>query len=188
MTLQQCDVFDSIPSELHGQFDVVHVRTFCVVVRGGDPNPVAANLMKLLKPGGYVQWDEADCASFNAHSPNPQISNAKAAALLDRWQSFARKSDLRFDWLSDLPGLLHKHGLITLDSFRAPISDDLRKPSTDNFVMALEEIGRLASERAPELLGTPREWEELFHGLIEDVGRGVTVSMDMVVALGRLGT
>lgn len=41
VTLQQCDVFDVIPEELHGQFDVVHVRTFCVVVKGGDARPVA---------------------------------------------------------------------------------------------------------------------------------------------------
>ncbi|KAL9108138.1 MAG: hypothetical protein Q9227_007115 [Pyrenula ochraceoflavens] len=184
--LQRCDVFDSVPKELHGQFDVVHVRAFCVVIKGGDPNPVAANLIKLLKPGGYVQWDEADCASFSAHAPNVETSTAKAAALIKRWQSFSQKSDLKFDWLSDLPGLLCSHGLTALDSIRLPCSDDLRKPSTDNFVMALEEIGRLASNRNPGLLGTPLEWEELFHGLIGDVGCGVTISMDMVVALGQM--
>lgn len=51
--------------------------------------------------------------------------------------------------------------------------------------MALEEIGRRASDRDPGLLGTPQEWEKLFHGLIEEVGRGVTISVDMVVALGQ---
>lgn len=132
-----------------------------------------------------MQWDEADCASFNAHAPNLAISNAKAATLLDRWQHFTRKSDLRFDWLSDLPGLLRGQGLVVLDAFRMPISDDLRKPSTDDLVTGLEEIGRLASNHDPELLGTPEEWNELFNGLIEDVGRGVTISMDMVVALGQ---
>ena len=186
MTLQQCDVFDSfIPEELLGRFDLVHVRAFCIVVKGGDPRPVTANLVKLLKPGGYLQWDEADCASFNAHAPNAGISNAKATALLDRWQSFAQKSDLRFEWLSDLSGLLRTQGLATLDAFRLPISDDLRKPSTDNFVMALEEVGRLASSRDPTLLGTSEEWMALFHDLLEEVGRGVAISMDMVVALGQ---
>ena len=132
-----------------------------------------------------MQWDEADCASFNAHAPNAHTSNSKATALLDRWQRFAQKCDLKFDWLSDLSGLLRAHGLVTLDTFRLQISDDLRKPSTDNFVMALEEIGRKASNRSPRLLGVPQEWEELFCGLIEEVGRGVTVSMDMMVTLGQ---
>ena len=75
--------------------------------------------------------------------------------------------------------------MMVLDAFRMPISDDLRKPSADDFVMALEEIGQLASGKDPELLGTPAEWEGLFRGLVEDMGRGVTVSMDMVVALGQ---
>lgn len=70
MTLQQCDAFAFVPEELHGQFNVVHVRTFCIVAKGGDPNPVAANLVKLVKPNGYLQRDEADCATFNAQAPN----------------------------------------------------------------------------------------------------------------------
>lgn len=87
--------------------------------------------------------------------------------------------------MSDLPGLLRTHGLVTLDNSRLPISNDLRKPSTDDFVMALEEIGRLASNRDSELVGTPQEWEASFHGLVEEVGRGVTISMDMVAVLGK---
>ena len=156
-----------------------------MVVKGGNPHPLIENIVRLLKPGGWIQWDEADCASFCAHAPSREISCTKATALIDRWQTFAAKSDLRFEWLSDLPGLLQIHGFKVVDEFRKPISDDLRKPSTDSFVMALEEIGRRASERDPGMLGTAEEWEHLFHGLVEDVGCCVTISMDMVVALGR---
>ncbi|KAI9708926.1 MAG: hypothetical protein M1820_003620 [Bogoriella megaspora] len=185
VTLQKCDVFAPLPIELHNQFDVVHIRAFCVVVKGGNPHPLTANLLQLLKPGGWIQWDEADCASFCAHSPDSQISSAKSAALIDQWQSFASKTDLHFQWLSDLPGLLHEHKLEVLDRFRLPISDDLRKPSTDIFVIGLEAMGRLAGERDGRLIGTSQSWEQLFHGLIEEVSSGVTISMDMVVALGR---
>ena len=54
------DVFEDPPARFVGYFDFVHVRLVTVVVKQNDPRPVLANLCKLLKPGGYLQWDEVD--------------------------------------------------------------------------------------------------------------------------------
>ncbi|KAH8754188.1 hypothetical protein F5883DRAFT_431851, partial [Diaporthe sp. PMI_573] len=54
------DIFEEPPKEYVGYFDVVHVRLITVVVKINDPHPVLANLTKILRPGGYLQWDEAD--------------------------------------------------------------------------------------------------------------------------------
>ncbi|KAJ5720084.1 hypothetical protein N7493_006962 [Penicillium malachiteum] len=54
------NIFDDVPDEFIGFFDIVHVRLITVVVKNNDPRPILANLRKLLRPGGYLQWDEVD--------------------------------------------------------------------------------------------------------------------------------
>jgi SAM-dependent methyltransferase len=57
MTLDVMDSFTTdLPDSLVGKFDVVHVRAFTAVVKNNDPAPVIANAIKMLKPGGYLQW------------------------------------------------------------------------------------------------------------------------------------
>lgn len=60
MHMHTWNLFEEPPDEFKGYFDVVHVRLITVVVRNDDPRPLLENLTKLLKPGGYLQWDEVD--------------------------------------------------------------------------------------------------------------------------------
>ncbi|KAL8964172.1 MAG: hypothetical protein Q9183_004641, partial [Haloplaca sp. 2 TL-2023] len=61
-SLQEWDVYQAPPVELQARYDIVHARLLFVVVRDGDPAPMIKNMMRLLKPGGYLQWDELDVA------------------------------------------------------------------------------------------------------------------------------
>lgn len=42
------NIFEEVPDEFIGYFDVVHVRLITVVVKNNDPRPILANLKKLL--------------------------------------------------------------------------------------------------------------------------------------------
>ena len=42
------DIFDKIPANLHGQYDIINVRYFCLVVRDNNPTPMIDNLLKML--------------------------------------------------------------------------------------------------------------------------------------------
>ena len=42
------DVFEELPEHLVEKFDVVHIRAFGLVVKGGDPNHLCANLIRML--------------------------------------------------------------------------------------------------------------------------------------------
>lgn len=64
VTLAQGDVCNPLPDELHGKYDLVHVRFIMCGVKAVQWEEVAANLRALLKPGGYLLWREAwypDC-------------------------------------------------------------------------------------------------------------------------------
>ncbi|KAF2260597.1 hypothetical protein CC78DRAFT_431409, partial [Lojkania enalia] len=58
------DVFSEPPTELHEKYDVIHIQLFITILRDGNPVPMLQNLMKMLKPGGYIQWGEWDFNSW----------------------------------------------------------------------------------------------------------------------------
>lgn len=71
-----------------------------------------------------------------------------------------------------------------VDSSRLPISDELRKASTDNFVVALEGIGAIVAGKDSALLVSYEESKTLFNKAVLETQDGVTISMDMVMAGG----
>ena len=54
-------IFEEPPAALRGKFDVVHIRLLCLVTVDGPPSMIA-NIAMLLKPNGYLQWEELDFA------------------------------------------------------------------------------------------------------------------------------
>ncbi|KAI9652361.1 MAG: hypothetical protein M1831_006839 [Alyxoria varia] len=60
-TLHVSDVKSPFAKEHHGKFDLIHLRLLVLAMEGPEHWRVALeNVRKLLKPGGYVQWEEAD--------------------------------------------------------------------------------------------------------------------------------
>ena len=72
-----------------------------------------------------------------------------------------------------------------IDSIRLPLIDDLCKASTDNFIVALEEIGTLATNESRELMGTHEHFRSLFKKAVLEAQQGVSLGMDMVLVIGR---
>lgn len=48
MSLGILDAFDDLPQDMVARFDVVHIRAFAAVIKGGNPGPLVENLIKLL--------------------------------------------------------------------------------------------------------------------------------------------
>lgn len=48
VTLDLFDAFGDVPEHLVGRYDIVHIRTFAVIVRNNDPGSLLRNLIKML--------------------------------------------------------------------------------------------------------------------------------------------
>ncbi|OTA92249.1 hypothetical protein M434DRAFT_396604 [Hypoxylon sp. CO27-5] len=72
LSLREWSVFDDVPEDLVGTFDIVNVRLIVFVIEE-DPVPVLRSLLKLLKPGGYLQWCEIDLESQHIETIAPGI-------------------------------------------------------------------------------------------------------------------
>jgi chemotaxis methyl-accepting protein methylase len=56
VSLHVWDVHTAVPEEYSGVYDVVHIRAFTSCIVSNKVEPVLEKLLKLLKPGGYLQW------------------------------------------------------------------------------------------------------------------------------------
>ncbi|KAI4863270.1 hypothetical protein F4820DRAFT_450133 [Hypoxylon rubiginosum] len=102
ISMHAWDIFQEPPARFMGYFDVVHVRLITVVVRNNDPQPVLANLTKLLKPGGYLQWDEVDTIGSST-----KVVSGRAGENLD--ELFAQLKG-RDTWKYHLAQIMEENG------------------------------------------------------------------------------
>ncbi|KAK2810734.1 hypothetical protein FQN50_002777 [Emmonsiellopsis sp. PD_5] len=54
----QHDATKPFPVEFHSQFDLINVRLLVQALKGADVPAFVANLVELLRPGGYIQWGD----------------------------------------------------------------------------------------------------------------------------------
>lgn len=183
--METLNALDDIPAELVGVFDVVHVRTFTAVIRNNNPGPIIANAIKMLKSGGHLQWDEMDMGSLVAKRPNEATSGKAMQYLLEGCLlSMKETMGLKFDWISRLDEIFREHGLDIVDTFRLDATNDLLKPMTDNFLTGMEMMSCYVDGEG-NMVGTKRNWVEMWSKAGEEINRGVTISMDMLVIVGR---
>ncbi|KAK5162770.1 uncharacterized protein LTR77_011201 [Saxophila tyrrhenica] len=61
--LHVADAKAGLPTEFHSQYDVVNIRYLIAAMHEDDWPVVSQNMLKLLKPGGWLQWIEPDLGS-----------------------------------------------------------------------------------------------------------------------------
>jgi SAM-dependent methyltransferase len=62
--LDYLNILEPFPDKLKGTYDLVHVRLVMFGLKADEWEPAAANLLTLLKPGGYLLWDELSYGSW----------------------------------------------------------------------------------------------------------------------------
>ncbi|KAH8889014.1 hypothetical protein GQ53DRAFT_870785 [Thozetella sp. PMI_491] len=70
-----------VPADLVGSFDIVHVRFFSFVVLNDEIDGVVQRLFELLKPGGYLQWQEPDSNMTRVETVMPGIETENVTRL-----------------------------------------------------------------------------------------------------------
>jgi len=175
ITLGTLDSFiDTIPEAMIGKFDIVHVRAFAAVVKNDNPGPLITNALKMLKPGGYFQWDEIDSDSLRAVPPNLSISAISTQDMLDTAVLSSKNAmNLNYQWCSNLGSILRHYGLDVIADTRMEVKKELRKPTTDSILMAFEHIAKIAV-RDGCMVGTNKNWANLWNNSRPEIDNGVT--------------
>ncbi|KIW64812.1 hypothetical protein PV04_09720 [Phialophora macrospora] len=86
LAVRKWSFFDPVPEEWIGAFDLLHVRLVIQPFGGNqDPRSVLDKFVSMLKPGGYLQWDEYDYHNADKNNvysandpvlvPNPEVTH-----------------------------------------------------------------------------------------------------------------
>lgn len=81
--------------EYQESFDIVHIRAFGSLIKNSDTSPVCHAAKSLLKPGGYIQWEEAD--QSNMHSFLEGKPAPKATTLIQLLAAGGKATGVTFE-------------------------------------------------------------------------------------------
>ena len=173
-SLKEWDVFRRPPEDLQGRFDIVHVRLLFVVVQDEDPKPILENLMLLLKPGGYLQWDELD------------VSGSYVLKVRDDVQAFEIERTRRSlnqigQWVGRLPNSMSECGLVQERIWRYQERKDLAMAVFENHLAKDAEMAATRLKGTAEGEALQRSIKLMHHESRE----GAVICTPKVVCVGR---
>ncbi|KAF2837800.1 hypothetical protein M501DRAFT_995036 [Patellaria atrata CBS 101060] len=180
----QLNAFDDVPENLTGIFDIVHIRVFSAVVRNNDSSPLIKNAARMLKPGGWLQWDEFNSASFKAISPNAGVSSKWAQKMTEVMMKNANVLTFNPSWIANLDQQFKENGFENVQFDKTTWAPKLRKPITDDMLMMTESVVVL-TKRDGKLIGTEENFDEIWAHALEEISKGVSLTMDPVVCVGQ---
>ncbi|KAI1123867.1 hypothetical protein F5Y10DRAFT_43565 [Nemania abortiva] len=130
ISLGKLDLKQPFPEHMHGKYDLVHVRMLILAMLPEDWEPVVRNLTTLLKPGGYLQWEECEHVNAEWVQGNPDSSLEKSKHVGDAFQKSLR-GRLAHGW-NTLPQHMRAAGLTSVasDVFNSEKAPQIRKRST----------------------------------------------------------
>ncbi|PWY75248.1 S-adenosyl-L-methionine-dependent methyltransferase [Aspergillus sclerotioniger CBS 115572] len=178
ITLREWNMNDEVHADLVGKFDVVHLRLLFIVVENGDPSPTIRKVTRLLKPGGWIQWDELSLVGRQIVTARPGLKTKALESLGWFWEANGRQ-----DWVEQLPDSFEKEGLTkTQITHYRPLQEYFRAEG-EVFIMTCEETARtLASKGEVE---AARKLFQLVHQGSLETSAGAAHTAIKVVCIGQ---
>ena len=126
-------MFDDVPEQMIGVYDIVHVRLLVLVVQKSDPRKVLRNLIHMLKPGGYIQWDELNYPC--THVRNSSSSSHTPALHELRKMVYSRG---RNDWTLQLPDFFVEEGLLDVKMYNFQDLPEFARANDEQHLLTME--------------------------------------------------
>lgn len=150
----------------------------------------------MLKPGGYLQWDESDGSTMECFTPNDSVK-ADACKQIIAMQDFAAKNFTQMtpDWLHTLSSTLEERGCEVEAHDEYEPDRRLARAWTDNMMLVFRSMVPLMPEQEmplPPGMGLPEKlsqahFAELFKEALGETQNGVMVGMKYHVYVAKKG-
>ncbi|KUI59769.1 hypothetical protein VP1G_07000 [Cytospora mali] len=183
--LHELNAMGPMPKDLLGRYDIVHVGLVVLLVSGGDPSILVNNLLSLLKPGGYLQWNEADIEHLPRIPAADDVPRTNCDELYTKIYAAVGRTGVQLDlrWVRELPKILSNHpdiDLLVADE-RHPVPDDLAQPASQAHLLSLGEMLQQLDTKTVEDMNLV----ELYHGAMYEMQQGMSVRMGQVLVVAR---
>lgn len=182
------DILDAkqpFPQHLHHRYDLVCLRLLVAAVEKYEWEGITRNVRELLRPGGAIQWVEADHSQMFL-SPFQGTPSATTESL-QKWGTricYGPMGDrLKYGW-STLPAIFRKLGLEDIVS-EAISSDRTAKTRQDGTDVQIAVCRSIANHpRHVEGLGGRREVDRMIAEMKADQASGAFLRWTIHVAFG----
>ena len=177
--LKTWDVYDNVPEQMTGKYDIVHVRLLSLVVQKKGPRLILQNLLRMLKPGGYIQWDELNYPGSHVKNCDYSLPTPALHALQRTMYSGGKNS-----WALHLPEYFAQEGMLDPTIYHFPVPPELTRARGEQHVLTLVEF-------ASSLIAKTNHGEEAktILGLIDEadgeVSGGAALWVPRVVCVGK---
>ena len=179
--LKTWNVSDDVPEQMIGVYDVVHVRLLVSVVQNGDPRSLVRNFLKMLKPGGYIQWDELYC-------PGAQISTGHSSSNTPALQEMRETlcSRGQHNWTLRLPEFFAEVGLLDTMVYHLEDFPSFARAYGEQHLLKMKDSASSLAETDHREEAT--EFFILTQNASHQVLNGAALSMPRIVCVGRKGS
>ncbi|KAL1986118.1 hypothetical protein VTN96DRAFT_7015 [Rasamsonia emersonii] len=179
---QQWDAVQPPPAELHGQFDLVHLRLVMIGIANEDLAKVVANLALLLKPGGYLQWEEINNFDNHVVTINDTIQTPAMSELLEWMTAGPKKYRNGVEWRLIIPTVLEQHGFTNAVVHSHSDPPELRRWLTEvSFQTLTEFAGKKLPKDSKEAIWLSRILEQAH----EECKNGAAIHMGKLICVAQ---
>ncbi|KAL8706876.1 MAG: hypothetical protein Q9201_000145 [Fulgogasparrea decipioides] len=169
VSLHVANALEDPPADRVGAYDIVHIRLFMGVVNDNNPVPLFDHCAKLLKPGGYLQWDEYDLSAQEIVSAQPSLPTDELSEMSRGFQTRRQTREHGFESL-------------VVDARRP--SSWYGKMSTELDCMLREEFARtVLDQKGPP--GSGDKAQEQIQASDREVAEGSYISNLLQVVVGK---
>ncbi|KAF2185208.1 S-adenosyl-L-methionine-dependent methyltransferase, partial [Zopfia rhizophila CBS 207.26] len=140
VSFSRWDAFDEIPPQTYESYDLIHIRLFQINIKDNDPSQLIHNVFQMLKPGGWLQWEEinnADNEILKLCPSDPTPAMDGLVEYIEQGSKAHRGSD---DWLLNLSSTLQKQGFEQVQMERHEDPPHLMRYFYEMWLMTLEEF------------------------------------------------
>ncbi|KAL8817071.1 MAG: hypothetical protein Q9191_008217, partial [Dirinaria sp. TL-2023a] len=178
------NVKEPLPAELHGVYDVVHIRFLVAGMEPDDWEPVLRNVLQLLKPGGAIQWIEPAFSDAQHLRGEPGSMTATMTRLSLMFRSGPVQHRFSQGW-STLPTIMKQCGLrVETDIVSSDRVVETRRALTENGLVALLGFARMmAAKNAPGAMSM-EQIDETERAAIKEIESGCYLRYDVHTAIG----
>jgi len=186
----QWNFFDPVPEHMVEMYDVIHLRLIAVVIKDNDPTVIIQKLIKMLKPGGYLQWEEHS-ADIEKNIKTSENLEAPGLEQVRQMLTQPTKGDDGQNiigprtWLQTLPQTLKKEGFQEAKTDVYKEENYMTSFWTDLWLVGTEEMAdNLLKGRNPE---KDKKVREILSKSAKEVLSGVAVPFEKCVTVARKG-
>ncbi|KAI0521231.1 UMTA methyltransferase family protein [Xylaria bambusicola] len=178
ISLRIWDIRTPVHEELVEFFDIIHIRFFIFVLRENEVSSAVAKLMKMLKPGGYLQWVDSEHTSLRFEKTKPENSTENMSQLMSLLES--QNTRLEPTWVPALPKIFTENGLVGVE---------LDKQSTPrHHAYMMHESGLMIHEliaRKTKNEEMAKEIKQLLPLAIDETRKGAYLTTDRYTVIGK---